>query len=80
MSQKAELARAGRIERKPNGADMGDSGCEAYLWQRADAYQRVELGSGGDFWVQNSIPEASELKAYLQFELGMGQRPKSRRK
>jgi len=80
MSQEAELARGGRIERGRTAADLGDFGCEAYLWERADAYRRVELGSGGDFWVQNSTPEASQLNAYLQFELGMGQRPKSRRK
>jgi len=80
MSQKAELARAGRIERGRGAPDLGASGCEAYLWARADAYQRIELGTGGDFWVQNSLPEASELKAYLQVELGMGQRPKSWRK
>ena len=80
MSQKAEAARAGRIEQRRNGNDMGRSGCEAYLWLRADAYQRVELGSGGDFLVQNSTPEAAELNALLRAELGMGSRPKSWRK
>jgi hypothetical protein len=80
MRQKAELARSGRIERSEAVTDRGIGGCVAYSWLNGEAYQRIELGTGGDVEVRNSAPEASELEVLLRNELGMGQRPKSRRK
>jgi hypothetical protein len=78
MSQQAELARNGRVQRESAVTDRGISGCVSYLWQTADAYQRVELGTGGDVVVRNSAREADELEALLRGEFGMGQRPKPR--
>lgn len=74
MLKKAELARSGRLEERQVSHDAGGSGCEAYLWERADAYQVVELGTDGDISIKNTAPEAGELKQWLQVELRMGER------
>jgi hypothetical protein len=80
MRKKAERARSSRIERKQAMLDAGGAGCEAYLWDKTDAYRLVELGNVGDTLITNASPEAAELNAWLQGELGMLGRPKTLRK
>ena len=60
------------------GHDGGEAGCDAYLWERADAYRTVELGSSGDVVVVNSSAEAGQLTEYLKEKLGMGSHLKRR--
>lgn len=72
MREMAEKAQHGQIERKHVAYDSGGFGCDAYLWEKPDAYRWVELGSKGDFIVRNSSPEAEQLKKSLLEELGMG--------
>ncbi len=76
MRKKAESAQHGRIEEKQASNDAGGAGCEAYLWERPDAYRAVELGTTGDYVIRNSSPEADELQKWLREELAMGIRPK----
>lgn len=80
MRRKAEATRGGRIEETHRADDSGGFGCEAYLWERADAYREVVLGGGGDLEIRNSSPEAGHLQEWLQMELGMGLRPRLWRK
>lgn len=80
MRKKAEIARGGRIEKKRVRHHTGSAGCEAYLWERSDAYREVELGSSGDYELRNSSSEAGHLQEWLRAELGMGIHPQSRRK
>ena len=58
MRRNAELARQGKVTRTQF---MHDAGGEAYLWDRVDAYEKVELGKLGDLLIRNSSPEAFEL-------------------
>jgi hypothetical protein len=80
MRKNAEIARSGRIEELHAAYDSGGAGCEAYIWERSDAYREVELGSSGDYTIRNSSPEAAQLQKWLREELGMGVRPKARLK
>jgi hypothetical protein len=80
MRKKAEIARGGRIEKKHVARDAGSAGCEAYLWERSDAYREVELGSSGGYEIRNSSLEAGHLQEWLRGQLGMGTHPQSRRK
>ncbi|WP_437313496.1 hypothetical protein [Sorangium sp. So ce385] len=80
MRKKAEIALGGRIEKKHVARDAGSAGCEAYLWERSDAYREVELGSSGGYETRNSSLEAGHLQEWLREELGMGTHPQSRQK
>ena len=77
--EKARVARDGQIEKKFVAFESGAAGCEAYLWERSDAYRNVELGSNGDQEIRNSSPEAGQLQEWLKGELGMGTHPRPRR-
>ena len=48
LRKKALIAKTGSITRKQHAVDAGGAGCEAYIWERADAYRRIELGDMGD--------------------------------
>lgn len=80
MRKKAELARHGEVTRTRFMYDAGGMGCEAFLWDRVDAYEGVELAEVGDQLARNSSLEAFELYAWLAGELGMLSSPKSPRK
>jgi hypothetical protein len=80
MQKKAEVARTGRIEKEHVAYDSGGFGCEAYVWERPDAYREVELGSTGDYVVRNTTAEAEQISKWLREDLGMGRRPESPRK
>ncbi|NUO52274.1 MAG: hypothetical protein HOV80_25755 [Polyangiaceae bacterium] len=71
MQKKAESAREGRIEKRQVAHDAGGSGCDAYLWERPDAYREVELGTDGVYEVRNLSPEADEIWVWLEMDLGM---------
>jgi hypothetical protein len=66
MRKKASIAKTGSIVRKQQAVDAGGAGCEAYIWERADAYRPIELGAIGDYAVSNSRPEAHELEKALR--------------
>lgn len=66
LRKKALIAKTGSIARKQHAVDAGGAGCEAYIWERADAYRRIELGEMGDYAVTNSRPEAHELEKALR--------------
>ncbi|WP_437903581.1 hypothetical protein WME95_34290 [Sorangium sp. So ce327] len=80
MRKKAEIARGGQIEKKHVSRDAGSAGCEAYLWERSDAYREVKLGSRGGSEIRNSSLEAGHLLEWLWGELAMGTHPQSRQK
>ncbi len=47
--------------------DAGGYGCQAYFWNAAqDAYQSVDLGSGGDVSVVNGSSAAHSLEIWLR--------------
>ena len=77
MKRKAGIARHGKLENKTRSSDGGGAGCEAYVWER-EAYWPVQLGESGDVDVRNTAPEAGELMAWLQKDLGMGSRQNPR--
>ena len=59
-------AQLGKITRTKTAYDAGGYGCKAYLWDATgDAYQAVELGSGGDITVVNDAPAAQALSLWL---------------
>jgi hypothetical protein len=45
---------------------VGGAGCQAFDWDSArDAYQPIELGSQGDFRVENAARAAVDLTHWL---------------
>jgi hypothetical protein len=76
MRNKAEAARSGSVKKEQVAYDAGWLGCEAYIWERSDAYREVELGASGDFEIRNSSPEAEQLMKWLREDLKMGTHPK----
>ncbi|MDC0678417.1 hypothetical protein [Sorangium atrum] len=80
MRKKAEIARGGLIEKKSMARDAGSAGCEAYLWERSDAYREVKLGTSGGYEIRNSSLEAGHLQEWLREEVGIGIPPQSRQK
>jgi len=60
-------ARLGKITRTQTAVDAGGRGCDAFFWNATrDAYERVELGTHGDWWLANSAPAARELTRWLR--------------
>ena len=80
MRKKAELARHGEVTRTQFMNDAGGAGCEAYVWDRVDAYEPVRLAELGDQLIRNSSPEAFELYVWLAGELGMMRSRRAQRK
>jgi hypothetical protein len=72
MRRMAQYAQEGRIEKQHVKYDGGAFGCEAYVWEKSDAYKEVELGSRGDFVIRNLSPEAARLEKWLLEDLDMG--------